>query len=559
MFKTIKAAVLPAVFLCVGAAHGQINRADLDSNVVGFYNNEILWTKNMYGSLEDIKINEILLLDLYSYYGLRSVSSGYAEKYDSELKRKVFEQSEEYSEKLEYLKNLRQKMLQTVFCLQMNKETIGKYNLDRQSFFISTGNCLYDGGFSGYIIFGKDFTMKVDEKTAVKIEDNPNVAVYVYFMFNGKIEKKDHTSPAGHVYGYLKYVDKMRVVVAHKETGEIYFDESSPKGCLPLTLQERLTPEEYQAYLAEQEKQKALEKRKKQEQILQARRAEEEQIETEKRQKEEQIEAENRRKEEQIEAARLAKLKRKENSFRYYLTFDNGDLSNNLTGQEKSVELFTYGDYLSNSLPTGNFDPKFITDTKGKAIQLKKKGIIGSLDRSNGATLNEFCFSFWLKNCKPNSTSEEIFTERGVHELKNDPMLLFVYNKEHKISPYKKGLIRLDVGSNSLRLSAPSFYKSFKLGIDIYSKQWHHIAVVASRDYDDRNIKKKSSLSLYIDGKLIEQFDDAFFIEPSEYDKRYWWFVGDPKAERMIFDNVRIYDWGLTDEEIAAIYEEEKQ
>jgi hypothetical protein len=231
----------------------EITWADLNENSVYWWN-YILVYKSPDAKYFTMKINQILLLDVYGYYDFKTGTSGYSEKYNTELKRKVFEQSEEYGEKLDHLKNLRQQMFQTVFWGYIRNPSsgnaLGKYNLQKKTFTFRLEPLLFgNDSDGGKIIFedNKTFTMRVDEKTALEIEDNRDVQINVYFMFNEKFVKKKQDA----AYFYYN-IDKMRVVVSNDKTGKIYYDESIPEGYLPLANQERMSPEEYLVELAEQ-------------------------------------------------------------------------------------------------------------------------------------------------------------------------------------------------------------------------------------------------------------------------------------------------------------------
>jgi hypothetical protein len=297
-------------------------------------------------------------------------------------------------------------------------------------------------------------------------------------------------------------------------------------------------------------------------------RKEQERIETARRKEQERIEAEKRKEQERIEAERLAGIKRKQDSFRYYLTFDNGDLSNNLT-EKKSATIYAYrkkGPF-SEDRTFSESKPKFTGNKTGKAIQLKKQEMRGAISRNKNEvfSLNEFCFSFWLKDCKPEAKTPMIVFTYKKYE--------YPYDKEQRIrletegegifvftaSSFDNSIIPGTAGKRSWILSEPSFNKSIYASKTVGNKQWHHIAVVVSRDYKDRNTTKRCTFSFYIDSKLVEKVEDAFYIQSQESDKSYQWEVGDSNAGKMTIDNVRIYDWGVTPEEIAAIYEEEKQ
>jgi hypothetical protein len=277
----------------------------------------------------------------------------------------------------------------------------------------------------------------------------------------------------------------MRVIVAHSETGEIYFDESDPEDCLPLARQERLSPEEY---LAEHEKLKAEEKRRKEEQILQARRAEQERIEAEKRIEQEQKEIERKNK---IDLFTFEE----DNLFEYAPIFHPS------SGNKYSVIHYkgTKPEQISGDTPNGT----------GKSLLLGK---YTTIDFNWIHT-----FSVWIKTEGKGNVC--YFTD-------NNKKSEFACNKSQLIYKYNGNTIV--VAENNPFLD----------------KQWHLLTVV--RIHNEYN-------KFYIDGKLIKQAN----IQHSKPVLNTVQMSGNDGEIKI--DNLRFSTLVLTDEEIAAIYEEEKQ
>jgi hypothetical protein len=304
--------------------------------------------------------------------------------------------------------------------------------------------------------------------------------------------------------GTMFYVDKVRIVVAHQKTGKIYYDRSFPEGCLPLAKQERLSPEEYQKYLAEQERilaeQNAEKQRQAQAKIMEERRKEQERIEAAKHKEQEKI-AEAKRKQQE---ERDADIKRYMSQF----SFDN-------------ISDYKFGGRYSTK---GKFQgtPLFIDDTpngKGKSVLMDKKTYLNLI---KWTYYSHGIISLWIKMPDNNKNQQYFRDEYYFSKLANDNISVCNDN------------------------------------------QWHWVCIVkncVSEREDNTHLYPQTYISgeydYYIDGKLIKQ---AIFPKRKEnpFNKYEADFSIGNKKGNMIINDLRLYSIRLTAEEIAKIYEEEK-
>jgi hypothetical protein len=207
------------------------------------------------------KLYDIYDLNVFRYFGLTD--------YDTELKQTVFKKTSEYQSKLAELTISKAEMQKTTYYSKLS-EAFGNvdYDVKRKGFEIETGSnfaayrqnakppksvyihldeeCIIlkalptkqvSDSYSG----GKKemFFISVDEENGLEIEnDKANADIYFFFTPSGK-EKSSSTyyvvNPMGtyNITGTYLKSDKVRVVVANKLSGKIYFDKvysyQSPK------------------------------------------------------------------------------------------------------------------------------------------------------------------------------------------------------------------------------------------------------------------------------------------------------------------------------------------
>jgi hypothetical protein len=188
-------------------------------------------------------------LNVFEYYNL-------GDEYDSDLKKEVFKKTPEYAEKLTELKKMKAEMLKTTYYLEQENR-FGDYDITKKGFNVSI---LFDrypnGGQKTIRINEKDIYLKslpskrksftvfgaaaiderlfipMNETNALEIEnDKENISIYYFFTPNGK-EAISYQFICADGYSFcntkqtLLKADKVRVIVAHKTTGKIYFDKT---------------------------------------------------------------------------------------------------------------------------------------------------------------------------------------------------------------------------------------------------------------------------------------------------------------------------------------------
>ncbi len=188
-------------------------------------------------------------LNVFDYYSLN-------DKYDSDLKKSVYEKTSEYHEQFEELKQKKENMLKTKFYLQQNDKFYGDYDINKKGFNI---NIIYDGYpesapksirmkekdmyFKSLTSKRKTFTIfgaggiheilfiPMNETNALEIEnEKQNISIYYFFTPNGK-EEVSYQFICLDGYSFcntrktLLKAATVRVVVVNKVTKKIYYDK----------------------------------------------------------------------------------------------------------------------------------------------------------------------------------------------------------------------------------------------------------------------------------------------------------------------------------------------
>lgn len=170
-------------------------------------------------------------LNVFSYFNLSD--------YDTELKQAIFKKTSDYQTKLAELKILKTEMLKTTYYTQINDAFKHNYDIKRRGFEIDLG-IIGGGGIlsgrraksvNGFIfkalpsrqiptvllgqnVYYEKLFLSMTEATGLEIEnDMENTALYFFFTPVRK-EKFDLIS------------DNVRIAVANKVSGKIYFDKS---------------------------------------------------------------------------------------------------------------------------------------------------------------------------------------------------------------------------------------------------------------------------------------------------------------------------------------------
>ena len=192
-------------------------------------------------------------LDVFAYFNITD--------YDTELKQAVYKKSEDYKIKLAELKGIKNESLKKSFYTKLQEPfTNVDYNLKQGGFEIVLGENWGYGTFSARVpksvneflfkslptkqvtspMMGKGFfqevlLIKMSEENGLEIEnDKQNFDIYFFFTPSGK-EKVSFKffNAVDNAYagwydmsGTIIKSDKVRVVVANKVSGKIYFDKT---------------------------------------------------------------------------------------------------------------------------------------------------------------------------------------------------------------------------------------------------------------------------------------------------------------------------------------------
>lgn len=192
------------------------------------------------------EICEILKLDIFDYFQL-------GRKYDTELKKKVFMESDEYKEYLKKIKQEKSKIENSFFYIQINplfkchSYQKGEYSIKDKGFYIKTcWNMDYDFPHKidkNYIYFKalpsklktetyfgetskwEEFFIPLSESDGINIENDSNNCSYiVIFKINGlETVRWDNVFADWKIT--LPRVNKLRLVILNNKTQKIYFDK----------------------------------------------------------------------------------------------------------------------------------------------------------------------------------------------------------------------------------------------------------------------------------------------------------------------------------------------
>jgi hypothetical protein len=243
--RTILGTLLIGLLIPINGQETILNIKSNSSEINGrmsnsFYKQDLSQLKSFISTLNS---------DVFEYYGIKS-------KFETDLKRKVYSESEDYKTKYTELERLKSKMISTIYYLDFEpdyyeRNNLIKYDKNTKTFFVS--NEIYLSLFynkTGYIQFDQillkclaDFTVntrnishecddfieerisfKIDnESLALKIEEN-RTSLRLLFLFSftgtsplqGKIMDLTPTD-------YYLLTDVRKVVVYNSKTNEIYF------------------------------------------------------------------------------------------------------------------------------------------------------------------------------------------------------------------------------------------------------------------------------------------------------------------------------------------------
>ncbi|MDR0540911.1 MAG: LamG domain-containing protein [Dysgonamonadaceae bacterium] len=453
---------------------------------------------------EDVDFVSVFATDVYRYFSLY--------EYDTPLKRKNFEQTQEYRDKLSELQAQKQQLLDKVFYLStpfkggshyaggVKYGYATTYNLQRKGFPFALGalgNVAYRhhshtigfrGGETSEILFaqlpatatGKEYHLffPIDEPTGAEMENYmDNLYLYVFFTLSGQFEMRPKDDNPYDTYDPRPRfsTEKIRLIVADKTLGTIYYDRSynEPLKILP---EEKLTGEQLAAYRAQQAKQ-AQERRERRAQQAEA--------------------------EQQAALAKENFLQQaKATQFLSYYTFE---------GAESYDELRKNTYYNKNEIKLTDDTPS----GKGKALLLDGERF--STVASGNSIFRTYTLSFWLKDF-------------GVGKIAHS-------------------------GGVDLYCSESGYFKlnaDISLGdaTELMYDSWH-LLTLSVRYLGEKNSKHVYDCNFYIDGKLVSNTEMSGIGTDSA------WLFNYQYNNTMKLDNIRIYYRALSAAEVAKIYEEE--
>lgn len=477
----------------------------------------------------EMDFTNIFTLDVYSYFSLKG--------YDTELKRRNFEQTQDYHDKLNELKTLKKLATDTVFYIskpfrgERNQRYVHSTNYTERGWKYFGYYTQYDLSKKGFNFFNgeRGKTMPVtferlglfyksrsdiilqqlpatidknngchlffpfDEQTGADIENYmENVVIYFFFALSGEADlhpaKKniydDQPDPR-----FL--TSKVRIVIVEKNSGTIYYDQSynSP---LKIALQEKLTP----AQLAALQAQKEQERREK---------------------------AQRKAEEAQQNATLSEKYNREK--LAAYLTFDNGNITDIAHRVKIAVEQL---DFISDT-PSGQ--GKAVEFVAGKMHYFKIESNVQDIQ------MNGYTVSFWLKDFGTGT----IFSRSNEYTY-TSPM--FSVNSKGYFEMQRHSLPTINFGDATAYMFD------------------HWLLVTFVCDMHDG----ETTNALYIDGKLSGTYSEK--VKNRGIWAKHKWEFGDWQSEKyshntcnvmnMKLDNIRIYYRALSEAEVAGIYEEEK-
>jgi len=199
-------------------------------------------------------------LKVFRYYNL-------TEEYDTDLKKEVFKRTQEYAEKWTELKKIKAEMAKTLYYVKQEDLFKGaNYDINKKGFYLTIGqnwgmgtasakapkSVLIDRGyffgsvtiylkalsskqvpytFLGEGIYNEKLLIPMNETNALEVEENrDNILVYYFLTPTGKetVTYEYYCTTYGwyNMKETLLKSDKVRILVANKETGKIYFNKT---------------------------------------------------------------------------------------------------------------------------------------------------------------------------------------------------------------------------------------------------------------------------------------------------------------------------------------------
>jgi len=195
------------------------------------------------------KLEEILYLDVRGFYDLK-------DQYDTELKLKYFKETEEFKNKYQELKQIKEKLMNTVSYILIDiggSSNLSDYSLKTQTFYISIGEIFHNYPNERYPktinnvyvdilgiedkrielvqqMYDQRFVVKMNEETAIKLENNKSETGLIYFIKPNRTQKVEYDKIDPLMQTYSKVSETLiipeyiRIVLYNKADQDIYFD-----------------------------------------------------------------------------------------------------------------------------------------------------------------------------------------------------------------------------------------------------------------------------------------------------------------------------------------------
>jgi TonB family protein len=235
-------------------------------------------------NVESVSFYALDKQDVYSYFELN-------DKYNSPLKRKVFEQSDEYTIKKDSLRRMKANPTDYVFYLK--KDHLfedARYDPKKGGFELAI-NFRFDNESGNLFIFGNHepeyvnigfktlplrivpssigevayFLFKTDEQTTRELErfkeENYDykwkISAYIFFSLSGTVDRTGKYP--------VMVSDRVRVALVNNETGKIWYDKSFPENSVQIPPPKKAEPEKSLAKIEEPEQKRIEEEKRKEE------------------------------------------------------------------------------------------------------------------------------------------------------------------------------------------------------------------------------------------------------------------------------------------------------
>lgn len=244
--KAILTTLIFGLFLSLNAQETILDIKSNSSEIIGSMSNSFY--KHDIPQFKDLR--NILNLDVFEYFGIKS-------KYDTDLKKKVFKESEDYKTKYSELLKLRTLLISKTYYLDFEpsyyeRNNQIKYNLNNKTFTV-TNQIYYTANYNKpeyfqftQIVFkcliglsvkknyqtygGVEYMQEAisfiieNESLALKIEENKsNLKLLFIFNVTGTSPFQDNVLGLTTYTNYHLLTILKKVVVYNSETNEIYF------------------------------------------------------------------------------------------------------------------------------------------------------------------------------------------------------------------------------------------------------------------------------------------------------------------------------------------------